>query len=103
MPIEGDKPRPAAPVHDEQQQHHHDPGSRTDVEAALSAAANAGIDPAVEKRVRRKFDRTVVLLFFTAYMLSFLDRSNIGNAQAAGMSADLGFDDAHYQVGLPVG
>lgn len=55
------------------------------------------IDPVVEKRVRRKFDKTLVVLVFLAYMLAFLDRSNIGNAQNAGMGDDLGFDDEHYQ------
>jgi MFS family permease len=30
-------------------------------------------------------------------MLSFLDRSNIGNANAAGMSKDLGISDPQYQ------
>lgn len=55
------------------------------------------IDPVVEKRVRRKFDKTLVVLVFLAYMLAFLDRSNIGNAQNAGMGDDLGFDDEHYR------
>jgi hypothetical protein len=56
------------------------------------------IDTAKEKIVRRKLDRVVVPLVFALYMVSFLDRSNIGNAETAGMSEDLGFDDAHYQV-----
>lgn len=30
-------------------------------------------------------------------LVAFLDRSNIGNAQTAGMGKDLGFDDAEYQ------
>lgn len=29
---------------------------------------------------------------------AFIDRSNIGNAQTAGMGEDLGYDDAQYQV-----
>ncbi|KAK3937867.1 major facilitator superfamily domain-containing protein [Diplogelasinospora grovesii] len=55
------------------------------------------IDAAVEKRIRRKLDRVVVTLVFLSYLAAFLDRSNIGNAETAGMSKDLGFDDAHYQ------
>ncbi|KAI1388000.1 MFS general substrate transporter [Hypoxylon trugodes] len=55
------------------------------------------IDPAVEKRVRRKIDRVLVPLVMGLYLVAFLDRSNIGNAQTAGMGKDLGFDDAHYQ------
>ncbi|KAL7621901.1 hypothetical protein AAE478_007401 [Parahypoxylon ruwenzoriense] len=55
------------------------------------------IDPALEKRVRRKIDRVLVPLVMGLYLVAFLDRSNIGNAETAGMSKDLGFDDAHYQ------
>ncbi|KAJ9151380.1 Major facilitator superfamily transporter [Pleurostoma richardsiae] len=55
------------------------------------------IDRATEKRVLRKLDRVVVPLTFLAYLLAFLDRSNIGNAETAGMSEDLGFDDSQYQ------
>ena len=64
----------------------------------LETAGQVALDPALEKRLRRKFDRTLVVLVFLAYMLAFLDRSNIGNAELAGMSNDLGFDDAHFQV-----
>ena len=53
---------------------------------------------AVERRVRRKLDRVLLPLVFTAYMVAFLDRSNLGNAEAAGMSKDLGFSDEKYQV-----
>ncbi|KAI0477187.1 MFS transporter-like protein [Xylariaceae sp. FL0804] len=55
------------------------------------------IDPALEKRVRRKIDRVLVPLVMGLYLVAFLDRSNIGNAETAGMSDDLGFDDAKYQ------
>lgn len=56
------------------------------------------IDAVTEKRLVRKTDRVVVTLVFCAYLFAFLDRSNIGNAQTAGMGKDLGFDDPHYQV-----
>ncbi|KAI0107659.1 MFS general substrate transporter [Hypoxylon sp. NC0597] len=55
------------------------------------------IDPVVEKRVRNKIDRVLVPLVMGLYLVAFLDRSNIGNAETAGMSKDLGFDDPHYQ------
>ncbi|KAK1836662.1 major facilitator superfamily transporter [Podospora conica] len=60
------------------------------------------IDPAIEKRLRRKLDRRVVGILFMLYLLAFLDRSNIGNAQAAGMGKDLGFDDGQFQWLLTV-
>lgn len=33
-------------------------------------------------------------------MAAFLDRANIGNAETAGMSEDLGFDNDQYQVSV---
>ncbi|TPX18857.1 uncharacterized protein E0L32_011472 [Thyridium curvatum] len=55
------------------------------------------IDPVVEKRVIKKLDRRVPVFMFVAFLLAFLDRSNIGNAETAGMSKDLNFSDAQYQ------
>jgi cyanate permease len=48
--------------------------------------------PDEELAVRRKFDRKLVLFVALLFMLSFLDRSNIGNAYIAGMDADLQTD-----------
>ena len=65
---------------------------------AAAAAAEPSLDAATEKQLVRKMDRRVITLVFLAYLCAFLDRSNIGNAQTAGMGLDLGFDDAQYQV-----
>ena len=54
------------------------------------------IDPAIEKRVVRKMDRTVVPLVMALYLLAFLDRSNIGNARIAGMEEDLDLTGDKY-------
>ncbi|KAK4159105.1 major facilitator superfamily transporter [Cladorrhinum sp. PSN259] len=59
--------------------------------------AEVAIDAKLEKRVRRKFDRTLMVLVFCSYLLAFLDRSNIGNAETAGMSEELGFGDGQFQ------
>lgn len=72
-------------------------GSTANIVSA-DRAGTSQIDASVEKRLRRKLDRRVVTLVFLAYLLAFLDRSNIGNAETAGMSKDLGFDDAHFQA-----
>ncbi|KAH8681566.1 major facilitator superfamily domain-containing protein [Xylariales sp. PMI_506] len=45
--------------------------------------------PDEENAVIRKFDRRLVLFLSLCYVLSFLDRSNIGNARLAGMEQDL--------------
>ncbi|KAK4121734.1 MFS general substrate transporter, partial [Parathielavia appendiculata] len=42
-----------------------------------------------EQSVVRKFDRRLVVFVALLYLLSFLDRSNIGNARVAGMDDDL--------------
>jgi sugar phosphate permease len=36
------------------------------------------------------------------YLLSFLDRTNIGNARLAGMEADLGMSGANYNMSLTI-
>ncbi|KUI52957.1 hypothetical protein VP1G_00408 [Cytospora mali] len=55
------------------------------------------IDAASENRLIRKLDRRLVLVAFLCYLAAFLDRSNIGNAETAGMSEDLGFNSDQYQ------
>ncbi|CZT42364.1 related to nicotinamide mononucleotide permease [Rhynchosporium secalis] len=53
--------------------------------------------PDEERAVVRKFDRKLVLFLALLYMLSFLDRSNIGNAKIAGLDIDLDLDSARYE------
>ncbi|WWC65480.1 uncharacterized protein I303_108098 [Kwoniella dejecticola CBS 10117] len=48
------------------------------------------LDPHEERRLLRKLDTYVISILGVLYLLSFLDRSNIGNANVAGMSVDLG-------------
>ena len=69
-----------------------------DVERFPQGYRHVEIDSAIEKSLVRKLDRRLVTMTFIAYLFAFLDRSNIGNAETAGMSKDLGFDDPHYQV-----
>ncbi|KAF2161082.1 hypothetical protein M409DRAFT_69950 [Zasmidium cellare ATCC 36951] len=48
------------------------------------------IDPAQERKVLRKFDLFAIGLFGLFYAMANLDRSNLGNAQIAGMPEDIG-------------
>ncbi|KAI1341272.1 major facilitator superfamily transporter [Xylariaceae sp. FL0016] len=66
-------------------------------EKSLPGQQNLHLDPALERRVRRKIDRVLIPLVMGLYLVAFLDRSNIGNAQTAGMGKDLGFNDDQYQ------
>ncbi|KUJ17511.1 MFS general substrate transporter [Mollisia scopiformis] len=51
----------------------------------------ANIDPITEAAFLKRMDYRMVPLLFLLYMMSYLDRSNIGNAKIAGMSKDLHF------------
>ncbi|KAF7587942.1 hypothetical protein BBP40_006508 [Aspergillus hancockii] len=54
------------------------------------------IDPAVEASLLRKLDLRVPTLMGFLYLLSLLDRTNIGNAKIAGMEDDLNLTGNHY-------
>ncbi|KAK5169343.1 uncharacterized protein LTR77_005318 [Saxophila tyrrhenica] len=49
-----------------------------------------------EASIRKHFDRRVVPIVCTLYVLSYLDRGNIGNAKTAGADEDLGLDDSEW-------
>ncbi|KAK4896879.1 hypothetical protein LTR27_005126 [Elasticomyces elasticus] len=53
--------------------------------------------PTEERRVRRKLDTHLVLFVALLYLLSFLDRSNVGNAKLAGLADDLKLSDDQYE------
>ncbi|KAL4893549.1 major facilitator superfamily domain-containing protein [Aspergillus ambiguus] len=53
---------------------------------------------AIEERdLVKKFDRKLVPFLALLYMLSFLDRSNIGNAKIAGLMSDLRLSSLQYE------
>ncbi|KAH9884288.1 major facilitator superfamily domain-containing protein [Xylariomycetidae sp. FL2044] len=77
---------------------HHEEG-----EAVLRPHAAAGIDAEEEKKLIRKLDITVCPVLFCIYLLSFLDRANIGNARIQGMDEDLELDkENRYNIVLMV-
>ncbi|KAK4550032.1 hypothetical protein LTR36_002999 [Oleoguttula mirabilis] len=49
-----------------------------------------------ESDIRKAFDRRVVPIVCIAYVLSYLDRGNIGNAKTAGLQEDLGLSSAQW-------
>ncbi|KAI9830616.1 MAG: hypothetical protein M1819_005426 [Sarea resinae] len=64
----------------------------------INTASSMGLyTPDEERAVLWKLDRRVVLFISMLYMLSFLDRSNIGNAKIAGLSRDLKLSSAQYE------
>ncbi|KAJ6161430.1 hypothetical protein N7470_004826 [Penicillium chermesinum] len=48
-----------------------------------------------EKRLVRKVDLTLMPTIWVLYLFSYADRTNIGNAKVAGMTADLGMSSGH--------
>ncbi|OQO05910.1 hypothetical protein B0A48_10006 [Cryoendolithus antarcticus] len=57
-------------------------------------------DPALERRVVRKCDLRVLPPILLLFMLSFLDRVNIGNAKIQGMAKDIDLRGTKYNVAL---
>ncbi|KAH0264200.1 MFS general substrate transporter, partial [Aureobasidium melanogenum] len=53
--------------------------------------------PDEEKSLLRKLDTRLVLFLALLYMLSFLDRSNIGNAKVAGLSTSLNLSSTQFE------
>lgn len=51
-----------------------------------------------EKNLLRKYDTHVLSFLCILYMLSHMDRTNIGNAHTAGMSEDLEMTSSQYQL-----
>jgi sugar phosphate permease len=55
-----------------------------------------------EKALLRKVDMRLIPSVFLMYLLSYLDRSNIGNAYTAGMGRDLNMTSNDYSIVLLV-
>ncbi|MBR7960130.1 MFS transporter [Burkholderia vietnamiensis] len=69
--------------------------------ASASASASASADDAGDALLFRKIAWRIVPFLFLCYVVSFLDRINIGFAQLQ-MKHDLGFSDAMYGLGAAV-
>lgn len=59
-------------------------------------------DEAEASRILRKVDMRLVPLLSLLYLVSFIDRSNIGNAKIAGMTKDLKMPDSTMQYNTAV-
>lgn len=60
------------------------------------------VDEASEKKLLRKCDLHVVPIISMLYVLSFLDRINIGNARIQGLEKDLNMSGQDYNIALMV-
>ncbi|CAG8319764.1 unnamed protein product [Penicillium salamii] len=58
--------------------------------------------PEEEKALLRKVDLTLLPTIWIMYLLSYLDRTNIGNAKISGMEVDLNLTSNQYSIALVV-
>ncbi|KAJ5156602.1 hypothetical protein N7492_009405 [Penicillium capsulatum] len=56
--------------------------------------------PEQRKKVLRKVDKRLVPMLSVLYLVSHLDRANIGNAKIAGLTEDLGLTGIQYNIAL---
>jgi len=57
---------------------------------------------AEEKALVRKIDIALLPCIWIMYLLSYMDRTNIGNAKVAGMTEDLNMSSDQYSIALVV-
>lgn len=67
------------------------------LEDAVDGSAKE-FDTKFTKRLLRKIDFALIPFLSLLYLLSFLDRTNIGNARLAGLEASLGMKGLAYNV-----
>ncbi|KAH7121811.1 major facilitator superfamily domain-containing protein [Dactylonectria estremocensis] len=63
---------------------------------------SAGLDEVAVKRLIRKIDLKLLPLLTALYLLSFLDRTNIGNARLDTLEVDLGMSGLMYNNALAI-
>lgn len=74
-------------------------------EARIEKLAAEGLydtDPALDKRVTRKFDLHIIPWLFGIWLFAFIDRSNIGNAKIDGLVDDLHLTGNRFNIALVV-
>ncbi|KAL4936012.1 hypothetical protein BDV06DRAFT_233794 [Aspergillus oleicola] len=67
-----------------------------DVEVGPKDEQHAQVTATEEAFIRQKFDRRVLPIVCILYVLSYLDRGNIGNAKTAGIDSDLAISDSQW-------
>ncbi|KAI5845126.1 major facilitator superfamily domain-containing protein [Morchella snyderi] len=70
--------------------------------STMEAAEGPLFDAARTKKLLRKMDWHLVPFLALLYLLSFLDRTNIGNARLAHIEKDLGMSGLDYNIALAV-
>ncbi|KAJ7348859.1 hypothetical protein DFH08DRAFT_959063 [Mycena albidolilacea] len=79
-----------------------DPEKNVDSSSLGSDQPLVIINDQLERTVWRKLDIWVLPIVTLFYLLSFLDRTNIGNAKVAGLLKDLKMTPQQYSIALTV-
>lgn len=66
----------------------------------MDTETNIETDPVEAKRVLRKIDWRIIPLLQFLYMLTFLDRVNIGNARLWNLEKDLSMSGYEYNIAV---
>ncbi|KAI9835629.1 MAG: hypothetical protein M1838_005268 [Thelocarpon superellum] len=73
-----------------------------DDEGTTNLQFDVDCSPEEEKQLVRKVDLRLLPTIWLMYLLSYVDRTNIGNAKIAGLQADLRLSSGQYSVSLVV-
>ncbi|KAF5009273.1 hypothetical protein FDECE_4485 [Fusarium decemcellulare] len=77
--------------------------SKKDMESMTGVAeAEITYTPAQEERIKKKIDRHLLPVLAIMYLVSYLDRSNMGNAAIIGLKEDLNLTPGQYNLCLTI-
>ncbi|KAL4808001.1 major facilitator superfamily domain-containing protein [Aspergillus unguis] len=81
----------------------HDTESQTkDLCHEVENVTNVSFTPEEEQALVRKVDLSLLPMIWVMYLLSYLDRTNIGNAKISGLETDLALTSNEYSIALVV-
>ena len=66
----------------------------------VTTPAQFELDPKIERRILRKLDFQLIPPLWFLYVISFVDRGNIGNAKIAGMEKELKLVGNMYNIAV---
>ncbi|GLB41450.1 putative major facilitator superfamily protein [Lyophyllum shimeji] len=76
--------------------------SRVESASDVATESQLGFEKAVSKGTLAKMDVRLMPVLTIIYLLSFLDRTNVGNARVAGLQKDLHLTNTQYSIALTV-
>ncbi|KAH7375583.1 major facilitator superfamily domain-containing protein [Plectosphaerella cucumerina] len=76
--------------------------NQVDAAATVEGLTRESFSHLDEKKILRKMDLHLIPMLALLYLLSFLDRGNIGNAKIEGLQEDLGITDDQYNWCLTI-